>query len=364
MRTGIIGLPLSGKTTVFNALTRGHAEVGAFSGERGVNVGSALVPDERLTKLGEMYPDDRQVHAEVTYVDLPGPPTGRETDLFTGGAVNQLQQVDALLLVVRAFADEAVPHPLGGVDYRRDAEKALFDLLFADIATIDRRIERMRADMKGARAADRDATERAIAALTRLQSGLEAGVPVRAAGPDDAGKQALSGTSLLSSRPLLAALNIGEEDLPRSGALEAEINSALPGPGAGAAVICGKLEMELTELDETEEAEMRAGLGAGESGLNRMIRLSYEVLGLISFFTHGGGEVRAWSVASGTPAVNAAGRVHSDMERGFIRAEVVSYDDLIRSGGWPEARSAGVLRQEGRDYAVQDGDVINFLFSV
>jgi len=364
MRTGIIGLPLSGKTTVFNALTRGRAEVGAFGGKRGVNVGSAGVPDERLTKLGQMYRPDRVVHAEVTYVDLPGPPDGRDTDLFTGEAVNQLQQVDALLVVVRAFAGGAVPHPLGDVDHRRDIEKVLFDLLFADIAILDRRIERMREGMKGARAADRDATEWDIAALKKLQDGLEAGVPLRAAGLDDAARRALSGMSLLSSLPLLVALNIGEDDLPRSGALETDAGPGLSGPATGVAAICGKLEMEFAELDEAEEAELRAGLGAGESGLNQMIRLSYEVLGLVSFFTHGGGEVRAWTVTSGTPAVNAAGRVHSDMERGFIRAEVVSYDDLVRSGGWPEARKAGVLRQEGRDYAVQDGDVINFLFSV
>ena len=364
MRMGIIGLPLSGKTTVFNALTLGRAEVGAVGGKRGVNVGSADVPDERLTKLGEMYRRDRVVHAEVTYVDLPGPPDGRGTNLFTGEAVNQLQQVDALLLVVRAFADEAVPHPLGGLDYRRDIEKAVFDLLFADITIIDRRVERMREGMKGARAADRVATERGIVALGKLQDGLEAGVPVRAAELDDAARRALSGMSLLSSLPFLVALNIGEDDLWRSKELEADVKAALTGPGTGAAVVCGKLESEFAELDETEEAELRAGLGAGESGLNRMIRLSYEVLGLVSFLTCGRDEVRAWTVESGTRAVNAAGRVHSDIERGFIRAEVVSYDDLVRSGSWPEARRAGVLRKEGRDYAVQDGDVIDFLFSV
>jgi len=364
MRIGIIGLPQSGKTTVFNALTRGHAEVGAFGGERTANIRTARVPDERVEKLGEMYRQERLVHAEVGYVDLPGPPPGRETDLFTGEAVNQLQQTDALLVVVRAFADDAVPHPLGSVDHRRDMEKVAFDLLFADIAIIDRRIERMREGMKAARASDRDAEERAIAALGKLQKGLEAGVPVRAAGLDDAARRALSGMSLLSSRPLLAALNIGEDELPRAAALEAEAAPALPGPGTGVAAICGKLEMELAGLDEAEEAELRAGLEAGESGLNRMIRLSYEVLGLISFLTVGQDEVRAWTVASGTPAVSAAGRVHSDIERGFIRAEVVSYDDLVRSGGWPEARRAGVLRQEGRDYVVQDGDVIDFLFSV
>ena len=364
MRVGIIGLPLCGKTTLFNALTRGHAEVGSSGGERAVNVGSAEVPDGRLIALGEMYHPERLVHADVTYADMPGPPAGRETDLFTGEAVNQLQQADALLLVARAFADEAVPHPLGSVDHRRDLEKVAFDLLFADIAIIDRRIERIREGMKAARAPDREVTERAIGALGKLQEELEAGVPVRAARLDDSARRALSGTSLLTSRPLLVALNIDEDDLPRAAELEAEAASSLPKPGVGVAAMCGKLEMELSGLDAAEEAEFRAGLGAGESGLDRMIRLSYQVQGLISFFTHGGGEVRAWTVPSGTRAVNAAGRVHSDMERGFIRAEVVSYDDLVGSGGWQEARKAGVLRREGRDYAMQDGDVVNFLFSI
>ncbi len=364
MRIGIIGLPRSGKTTVFNALTRGHAETGTFGGGAEVNIGSARVPDPRLDGLAEMYQPERVVHAEVTYVDMPGPPAGRDTDLFTGETVNQLQQADALLVVARAFADDAVPHPLESVDPRRDIDKVTFDLLFADIAIIDRRVARMREGAKGARAAERVVVDQDIAALERLQAGLEASTPIRATEMDDVTRRVLAGTSLLSSRPLLVALNIGEDDLPRAEEMESDIRSALSGPSVDAAAMCGRLEMEFAQMNEAEEAEMRTGLEAGESGLNMMLRLSYRILGLVSFFTHGGGEVRAWSVPSGTHAARAAGRVHTDMERGFIRAEVVSYDDLIGCGGLPEARRAGLLRQEGRDYGVQDGDVINFLFSV
>lgn len=364
MRIGIVGLPLSGKTTVFNAVTRGHAQLGTFGGGQKVNIGSCAVPDGRLERLAKMYRPERIVHAEVTYVDFPGPPSGKETDIFTGDVINQLQQTDALMIVARAFHDESVPHPLGVADLHRDVEKLLFDLSFADIAILDKRIERMTEEIKAARAAEREATEKTINSFRRLQERLESGIPIRSMDIDEATRQALAGTSLLSSRPLIVVLNIDEEDLARAEELEGIFASTLTGSGSGVAAVCGKLETELSELSEEEETEMREALGVPESSLDRMIRVSYSVLGLVSFFTHGGGEVKAWPVELGTPAVRAAGHVHSDMERGFIRAEVVGYDDLVASGGWQNARKAGILRREGREYVIQDGDVINFLFSV
>ena len=372
MRIGIIGLPGSGKTTVFNALTRGKAQAGGYSAGRGANVGVAHVPDQRLGVLAKMYRPKKVVHGEVVYVDLPGggaPSTARDasgpvSELFTGEAVTQLQKVDALLLVVRAFEDGSVLHILGSVDWRRDIEKIGFDLLFADIALIDRRIQRLNDGMKGLKVADRDQAHKAVETLRRVQADLESGSPLRAMQLSESEERALQNTFLLSGLPLLVAVNIGEQDLARAGEIERDAAALLKGPKTGAAAICAKLETELARLPAGEEAEMRAGLGAGESGLSRMIGLSYRVLGLISFLTVGEDEVRAWTVPAGSVATKAAGRVHSDIERGFIRAEVVSYDDLADSGSLAESRKRGHLRQEGREYLVKDGDVVNFLFSV
>ncbi|MEX0760992.1 MAG: redox-regulated ATPase YchF [Dehalococcoidia bacterium] len=364
MKIGIIGLPGSGKTTVFNALTRGRAEAGGFGSARGANVGMAHVPDERLDRLAKMYNPRRVVPAEVMYVDLPGVHSQSAGDIFNGEAVGQLQKVDALLHVARAFQNDAVPHIAGSVDYKRDIEKVGFDLLFADISLIDRRIERMTDGFKALKTSERDAVQRNIETLRKIQTDLEAGIPIRDREPNEAESRALKDTFLLSSLPLLVAVNIGEEDLGRAREIEAELAGIMQGKGTGGAVMCGQLEMDLAQMDESEEAEMRAGLDAGESGLNRMIRLSYEVLGLISFLTVGEDEVRAWTIEEGTTAPRAAGQVHSDIERGFIRAETVSYDGLVTSGSLAEARKKGLLRQEGREYVVQDGDVVNFLFSV
>jgi GTP-binding protein YchF len=364
MRIGIIGLPASGKTTVFNALTHGAAEAGGFGASRSANIGVAHVPDERLDRLTEIFKPRRTVPAEVTYVDLPGAHGQTDGDLFTGEVIGHLQRVDAVLHVVRAFEDPAVPHALGSVDYRRDIEKVEFDIQFADISLLDRRIERIRESMKGLKAAERTQAEKNIAFLQQLQGELEEGAALRDRKFTEEEARAVSDSFLLSRLPLLVALNIGDADLGRSDELDEELAELLKGEMAGGAALCGKLEAELSELSPEEEAEMRSGLDAGESGLDRMIRLSYRVLGLISFLTVGEDEVRAWTITHGTEAPRAAGTVHSDIERGFIRAEVVGYDDFMRAGSLAEARNKGTLRQEGRTYEMQDGDIVNFLFSV
>jgi hypothetical protein len=322
------------------------------------------VPDERIPVLAKMYNPRKVAYTEVTYVDLPGIRGKTEGEWLTGEAIGQLQKMDALLLVVRAFKDDALPHPVGSVDWRRDLEKCGFDVQFADIALVDRRIQRLTEGMKGLKSADRDAAQKVVETLRAVQADLETGVPVRAREKRKAEQRALSDTFLLSALPLLVAVNIGESDLASAASVEAAASALLKGPHTGAAAICGKLEMELAQMPSEEEAEMRVGLGAGESGLHRMIRLSYRVLGLMSFLTVGEDEVRAWTIPAGFTAPKAAGRVHSDIERGFIRAEVVSYDDLIACGAMAEARKRGLLRQEGREYVVKDGDIINFLFSV
>ncbi|MCH8222104.1 MAG: redox-regulated ATPase YchF [Chloroflexi bacterium] len=365
MRIAIVGLPQSGKTTVFNALTRGSARVGEYSARPEANIGVAHVPDSRVDRLAEIYVPKKAVFAEVTYVDLPGPPAGTHDDsgMFSGSALTDLQQADALLHVVRAFADDSIIHTKGSVDWKRDAGDVAFDILFADIALIDRRIERL-GETKGLKAADRDEQLRQIEDLKAVQAALEAGTPIREQSFNDSQTRSIQNIFLVSSLPYLVALNIGESDVPNTEALEAEISSIVTGQGTGSAAICGSLEMELAQMEHEEESEFRQSLDVGEPGLHRMLRLSYDALNLMSFLTVGDDEVRAWTIPNGTPAVKAAGAVHSDIERGFIRAEIVSYDDLVELGSTSEARKAARLRSEGRDYVMQNGDVVNFLFSV
>ncbi|MBI4307172.1 MAG: redox-regulated ATPase YchF [Chloroflexi bacterium] len=365
MRIAIIGLPRSGKTTVFNAATRGRVAVGDFGARAVQNIGVARVPDTRLSRLAAIFNREKVVPAEITYFDMPGPAPGQEaTPVFSGETVTQLQKSDALLHVVRAFQNPAAPHPRGPVDPWRDLDAVGFDLLFADIALIDRRIQRITEGLRGARAADRDAANKDIEILKGVQADLEAGKPIRSRALSDPERRALRDTFLVSGLPYLVALNIDEADVPRARELESELARLVTGPKTGSAAIAGQLEMELGQMSREEEAEFRGSLGAGEPGMERLIRLSYETTGLISFLTVGPDEVRAWSIERDTPAAKAAGRVHSDIERGFIRAEIVSYDDLIGAGGLTEARKAGTLRAEGRDYVMKDGDVVNFLFSV
>jgi hypothetical protein len=361
MKIGIIGLPASGKTTIFNSLTRGKADTGGFGATRSANVGVAHVPDERVDILTKMYKSKKTVYAEVTYVDLPGSSSG---DLFEGEAMAHLQQVDAILHVARAFEDGSVPHLEGTVDYKRDIEKVSFDILFADIALLERRAERLTGSLKGLKVSDREEAEKNIETLKRLQGDLENGVAFRDRDLNDSEARAISDTFTLSSLPLLVTLNIGEDDIENTADLEAELSGLLDGKSTGGAAICGSLEAELVGMSEEEEAEMRAGLDAGEQGLSRMIKLSYKVLGLSSFLTVGEDETRAWTVNIGSLAPKAAGVIHSDIERGFIRAETVAYDDFIECGTMAEARNRGMFRQEGREYVVQDGDIVNFLFSV
>jgi ribosome-binding ATPase len=361
MKIGIIGLPSSGKTTIFNSLTRGSADVGGFGATRSANVGVAHVPDERVDILTKMFKSKKTIYAEVMYVDLPGSSSG---ELFEGEALAQLQQVDAILHVARAFEDGSVPHLEATVDYKRDIEKVSFDILFADIALLERRVERITKGLKTLKVAERDDAEKNIETLKRIQGDLENGIAIRDRDLEASEIKAISDTFLLSSLPLLVALNIGEDDIANTAELEQEMAGLLDGRSTGGAAICGSLEAELSGMDEEEEAEMRAGLDAGEPGLSRMIKLSYRVLGLNSFLTVGEDETRAWTIPIGALAPKAAGVIHSDIERGFIRAETVGYDDFIDCGTMAEARNRGQFRQEGREYVVKDGDIVNFLFSV
>jgi GTP-binding protein YchF len=366
LEIGIVGLPRSGKTTIFNAVTRGTAQVAGYgSGQRKPNIGIAKVQDPRLDALAAVFTPKRLIPAEVTYVDIPAAPDGLgNTRGISGEYLNHLQTTDALLVVTRAFEDPSVPHVSDSIDPLRDLETMLYELAFADLDILDRRLVRIAQGSKGAKAPEREAMLKERALIERLKKGLEAGTAIRDQhlGHDEV--RSLEGFQFLSAKPLMVVANVAESQLSDAASLESQVASAVEGPRIRAVVLCGKLEMELAQMDPPEEREFRDSLGLGESGLDKMIALSHAVMDQVTFFTGNANEVRAWTVDRGTAASNAAGKIHSDFKRGFIRSEVVGFDDLTQCGSVAHARSRGLLRQEGRTYVVREGDVMNVLFNV
>ena len=365
MEIGIVGLPKSGKTTIFNALTRGAAQVDASGGSRAdPNVGVVKVPDERLDVLTGIFRPKKTSPAEFTYIDVPIDVPAQQTPGISGLFLNRLQGADALVVVVRDFDDPAVPLVANGLDPGRDAQTMLEELALADLQILERRLARLADGFKGARAPEREILEKERSLLSRLMSDLEDGVAVRdqTFTPDD--RRLLEGFQLLTSKPLIVIANVGESPLSDTVILEERLSSVTSGPRVGTAVLSGKLEMELAQMDEADEMEFRGALGAGDSGLGRIVELCHRVLDLVTFFTGNANEVRAWPVPDGTTALVAAGKIHSDLARGFIRGEVISVETLAECGGIPEARKRGVLRREGKGYLVAEGDVINVLFNV
>ena len=366
MQIAIVGLAGSGKTTVFNTLTRGHAGTGGFGGLT-LNVGVVKVPDERLDRLAAIFHPKKIVHADVTYADLPAPPASSEgrigTEELPAEHLARLRDSDALLHVVRAFEDPAVPHAGGDVDPARDMENLDLEFVLADLTMVDRRLERLTSAGRHGTPAERDANEREEAILRRLKAGLEAGRPIRDGGlaPDEA--KAIRGFRFLTEKPVLVLLNVGEGDIGGAATSVARISAAYRHEQTLVDALSARIEMELGELDPEEAVAFMEELGIAESGLGRVIALSYRLLGLISFLTAGPDEVRAWPVPDGSTAVDAAAAIHTDLAKGFIRAETVAYDDLLALGSIAEARKAGRLRSEGRTYRVRDGDVLEILFS-
>lgn len=362
----IIGLPQSGKTTVFNALTQSEAPTGVFSsGEEEPNLATVKVPDERLTILTGMFNPRRTVPADVQYYDVAGVAKGIHEQGLSGRLLGYLSQGAALVHVVRAFDDPSAPHPEGSVDPLRDIETMNLELSFSDLGLIEKRLPRLEAQIPKLRGPEREAFEREHAALTRLRAAVEEGIPIREAELDPEEDRLLRGFGFLSAKPLLVLINVGEEQLGRPAQdLIAAARERFSRTGVVIDALAGKIEAEIARLDPDDAALFMADLGISESGRDRVIRISYDLLGLMSFFTVGPDEVRAWTIRRGTPAVEAAGEIHSDIQRGFIRAEVVAYDDLITTGGLAEARKAGKLRLEGKTYVVQDGDIAHFLFNV
>ena len=366
MEIALIGFPQSGKTTLLTSLTRGRAEAGVYGGaRREIHASVTGMPDPRLDSLARIFNPNKLVPAEIKYWDVPAGSGLAEDGSGIGGQyLNLLQNADALIHVVRAFEDPSVPHIRGSVDPFRDVADMEAELAFSDLAILERRVERIETDLKGARGHERDVLQREGPLLQRLKEGLESDVPVRGQQLSKDEENVLSSYQLLTAKPLLVVLNIDEAALSEYSELQDRLVHRYQGPGVAATTVCGKLEMELSLLSADDEREFRESLGLQEPGPDRVARLSYQVLSLVCFFTYVSKEVRAWTVPSNTPAVQAAGNIHTDMERGFIRAEVIGFDDLVRCGSVAQCKKQGLLRLEGKTYPVKDGDVITFLFNV
>jgi GTP-binding protein YchF len=358
MKTGIIGLPQVGKTSLFKILTKAKLEERAHS--RQEHIGVARVPDERLDKLSELYSPKKTTFASVEFVDVAA--IGQEA-LKETAFLASLRQVDALIHVLRAFEDESIPH-VGPVDPLRDIKNVEFDLMISDLTQVEKRLERLEKDLKKGRTND---LEHEQALLIRSKAALEKEQPLRELEMTNEEKKLIKGFVFLSQKPILYALNIGESTTLGTD-LEAavsrfKLDEVAHRPNAGATAICGKVEAELAEMEDEEAAEFLGSYGLNESGLVRLIRKSYELLGLISFFTAGEDECRAWTVPFGSKAPQAAGAIHSDLEHHFIRAETIRWDNLLAAGSEAAARAKGTLRLEGKEYIVQDGDVMHIRHS-
>jgi hypothetical protein len=363
----ILGLPSSGKTTVFNALTRSSAPTGGFSSAADEpNLATVKVPDPRLDLLTEMFKPQRKVQADVQYLDVAGIARGVSEKGMSGQLLGHLAQADALVHVVRAFEDSDLAHPEGSVDAARDIETMNLELAFSDLAIIEKRLQRIVAQLPKMKGAEREAYEREQSVLDVLKSALEAETPLREVVPtlDVDDYKILRGFGLLTAKPLLILVNLGESQIVGGDQIQQALAAQFARPGVEIAALAGQIESEIALLDEEDAAAFMTDLGIAESSRDRVIRLSFALLGLIPFFTVGPDECRAWTIARGATAVEAAGAIHTDIQRGFIRAEVTSYDDLIAAGSLAETKKQGTFRREGKTYIVQDGDIINFLFNV
>lgn len=351
MKTAIIGLPMTGKTSLFTILTGVHQETRI--GSTAVRTGVAKVPDRRLDELARIFEPPKITHATVEYLDMP---SISKENLRDPAYVASLRVADAFAHVLRVFDDETVPHEKGSVDPLRDLEDVEVELVLSDLVVVEKRLERLEKDRKKIKDPNLD---REFALLEKCKALLEADTPLRQLELDAEDEKRIRGFQFLSQKPILYVLNIGERDVPRLHEIEAEWRVKL-GNRAHTAVtaVCGKIEAELAELPPEDAGEYLASYGLKESGLVRLISASYALLGLMSFLTAGETEVRAWTIPMESTAVKAAGAIHSDFEKKFIRAEVVNWKNLVDLGGYPGVREKGLLRLEGKEYIVKDGDVL------